>query len=361
MLFRWLLLAAAVALLAMFSSFLMAAFGAACLALAFRPLTRRIEARFGRTIAASAAALIALICISIPITTIGSFAAPQAVQGLAVLDTLRSSDWIHSPEVQAFLGDIDTTVRKIPGLEGGLRQIASSAAGMAGTAVRTALAGGVGLAGGALNAILQMVIVLLLIFTFTAHAGAIHRFGRALLPLPGGVFDRCITAFRGAVVGVLAGVVLVAAIQGLLCGISFAVAGVPQSAFWGFLAAIVAPIPMIGTAMVWMPVCIWLWFAVSKASAVGLLLWCVVVVSGSDNILRPLFLKGGIEAPIAIIFLAIICGLAAFGPMGLLIGPVLLALGLQLSREGLALAPAADNAEAEPGNTPAETGESNKA
>lgn len=342
MLFRWLLLAASIALLTMFSAFTMAAFGAACLALAFRPLTRKIEARYGCNMAAAAATLIAFACIATPVTIIGSFAAPQAVQGLAVLDSLRESGWIHKPEVQAILVDVDTAVRKIPGMEGGLRQVAKNAAGMAGTAVRTALKGGVGIAGGALNAMLQFVIVLLLIYAFTASANTIRRFGQALLPIPVDVFTRCVGAFRGAVMGVLAGVALVAAIQGLLCGIAFAVAGVPQAAFWGFLAALIAPIPMIGTAMVWVPVCLWLWFSVSKTAAIGLLLWCTIVVSGSDNIIRPIFLKTSMNAPITIIFLAIICGLAAFGPMGVLIGPVLLALGLQLAREGLTMAPASN-------------------
>lgn len=336
---RWLLLTAFAAGAALFSSFLKALFFAACLACAFRPLSRRLEAWRGPLVAAGLTTALAGMCLVIPVAVVGSLAAPQAVQGLAVLDGLRESNWFTSPEAQQLVDDIDARLRDLPGLEGGLRGLARNAAGILGTAARTALAGGVGLAGGALNAVLQGFIVLMLIFVFTAYARHIQRFALALLPMPRAMLDRCVTAFRGAVVGVLAGVVLVAAIQGVLCGIGFAVAGVPQAAFWGFIAAMVAPIPVVGTMAVWIPACAWLWFAGKTTAAIGLVLWSAIIVSGSDNILRPIFLKTGIEAPIALIFLAIICGLAAFGPMGLLLGPVLLALGLQLAREGLPGAP----------------------
>ncbi|MFI3272100.1 MAG: AI-2E family transporter [Pseudomonadota bacterium] len=335
--FRWILLAASLAFFAMFSSFLFTVFTAACLAIAFRPFTSKIEAKRGPITAAIVAVAIAFACIATPIAMVTSFAAPQAVQGLAVLDEMRESGWINKPEVREKLSDIDDLVKKVPGFEGGLRQVAQEAASMAGTAARAALKGGVGLAGGALNAAMHLVVILMLIFTFTVSAASIKRFGLALIPIPVDMYERCTQAYRGAVMGVLAGVVLVAAIQGLLCGIAFTIAGVPQAAFWAFLATMVAPIPMVGTAMVWGPICIWLWFSAQHTAAIGLLAWCAIVVSGSDNIIRPIFLKNSMDAPISLIFLSIICGMVAFGPMGLLVGPVLLAMGLQLAKEGLAM------------------------
>lgn len=336
--YRWILLAASLAFFAMFSSFIFTVFTAASLAIAFRPLTQKIEAKRGRIVAAMLAVAIAFACMATPIAMVTSFAAPQAVQGLAVLDEMRTSGWINKPEVREKLSDVDDLVKKIPGFEGGLRQVAQDAASMAGTAARAALKGGVGLAGGALNAAMHAIVVLMLIFAFTANAASIKRFGLALIPITHDMYDRCTQAFRGAVMGVLAGVVLVAAIQGLLCGIAFTVAGVPQAAFWAFLATMVAPIPMVGTALIWAPVCIWLWFSAQQTAAMGLLAWCAIVVSGSDNVIRPLFLKNSMDAPISLIFLSIICGMVAFGPMGLLVGPVLLAMGLQLAKEGLRMA-----------------------
>jgi predicted PurR-regulated permease PerM len=57
-------------------------------------------------------------------------------------------------------------------------------------------------------------------------------------------------------------------------------------------------------------------------------------VAGVDNILRPLFLKRGINAPLFVLVLAILCGLYTFGPVGLIFGPVLVAFSIQAVREG---------------------------
>ena len=129
------------------------------------------------------------------------------------------------------------------------------------------------------------------------------------------------------------GVVFVALIQGFLCGVGFAIAEVPQPAFWGLVAAFVAPIPFVGTALVWLPVCIWLWLTGSTVACIGLAIWCALVVAGVDNLLRPFFLKTGIDASVVTLILSILCGLAAFGPVGVFAGPVLVAVAIQAGNE----------------------------
>ena len=62
-------------------------------------------------------------------------------------------------------------------------------------------------------------------------------------------------------------------------------------------------------------------------------LWCIIVVAGADNFLRPYFLQGGIDAPFVVVLVAVLCGLIAFGPVGLVAGPVLMAFALQAARE----------------------------
>lgn len=133
---------------------------------------------------------------------------------------------------------------------------------------------------------------------------------------------------------IMLGIVLVALAQGVLCGIGFSVAGVKQPAFWGMLATLVAPIPMVGTALVWLPLCLSLWFTGKTMAAVGLALWGMLAVAGVDNVLRPLFLRQGINAPFFVLIIAILCGLASFGPVGLIAGPVLLAFAMQAVEEG---------------------------
>lgn len=112
------------------------------------------------------------------------------------------------------------------------------------------------------------------------RADLIHEFACRLTQWPAEVIDRFVSTIRKAIFGVLVGVVFVALIQGFLCGVGFAIAEVPQPAFWGLIAAFVAPIPFVGTALVWLPVCIWLWLT---GSTVALHRPCHLVCAGRSR------------------------------------------------------------------------------
>ena len=169
---------------------------------------------------------------------------------------------------------------------------------------------------------------------FTVNAKLIRKITCRIFHLPHTLVLRFVLAIHKALKAIMLGIVLVALAQGFLCGIGFAVAGVNQPAFWGMLAALVAPIPAVGTALVWVPLCISLWFTGNAVSAVGLFLWGTFAVSGIDNVLRPFFLRQGIKAPFMVLILVILCGLVKFGAVGLIAGPVLLAFSLQAAAEG---------------------------
>ncbi len=308
-------------------------FMATCMACVTYPIYRRLHRKLSPSWAMTVYTVgLALITI-LPIASIVSLVTPQAVAGLKILDGLRDSGWINGPEAQAWFASVDVALKKLPGLEGGLGQLASTAAGLAGTAARTVLAGGVGIAGGAFQAVLVLFLFVMITMLCATRADLIHEFSCRLTQWPAEVIDRFVSTIRKAIFGVLVGVVFVALIQGFLCGVGFAFAGVPQPAFWGLIAAFVAPIPFVGTALVWLPVCIWLWLTGSTMTCVGLALWCALVVAGVDNFLRPFFLKTGIDASVVTLILSILCGLAAFGPVGVFAGPVLVAVAIQAANE----------------------------
>ncbi len=77
-------------------------------------------------------------------------------------------------------------------------------------------------------------------------------------------------------------------------------------------------------------------------AAVGLALWGVLAVAGVDNILRPFFLRQGIDAPFIVLMLTILCGMASLGPVGIIAGPVLFAFALQAVKEANQCYPAHD-------------------
>ena len=281
---------------------------------AYRKLHRKMSPSWAMTTYTVGLAAITIL----PIATVVSLVTPQAVAGLKILDGLRDSGWIHSPEAQAWFASVDAWLKNLPGLEGGLDQLASTAAGLAGTAARTVLAGGVGIAGGAFQAVLVLFLFVMITMMCVTRADLIHEFACRLTQWPAEVIDRFVSTIRKAIFGVLVGVVFVALIQGFLCGVGF---------------AIVAPIPFVGTALVWLPVCIWLWLTGSTVACIGLAIWCALVVAGVDNLLRPFFLKTGIDASVVTLILSILCGLAAFGPVGVFAGPVLVAVAIQAGNE----------------------------
>lgn len=173
----------------------------------------------------------------------------------------------------------------------------------------------------------------MLTILFTHYRRAIRKvFGR-ILHLPHSMLGRFILAVHKALKGIMLGIVLVALVQGTLCGIGFAFAGVSQPAFWGMLATMVAPIPMVGTALVWLPLSLSLWFTGKTMAAIGLALWGALFISSVDNLLRPFFLRQGIKAPFMVLILVILCGLSSLGAIGLIAGPVLLAIAMQANEE----------------------------
>lgn len=301
----------------------------------YERLIQKLKQPWGLTVYTVGLALLTIL----PIATVISLVTPQAVAGLRTLDRFRDSNWWHSPETQAWFASADAWLKNLPGLEGGLDQLTSSAAGLAGTAARTVLAGGVGIAGGAFQIVLELVIFVMIAVLGVTNARVIREAALRITTFPEPMLARFIKTIRGAIFAVLVGVVFVALIQGVLCGIGFAVAGVPQPAFWGLIAAFVAPIPFIGTALIWAPACLWLWLTGSTFACVGLVVWCTLVVAGVDNVLRPFFLKTGIDASLVTLILSILCGLAAFGPVGVFAGPVLVAVGTQASKESVSCPP----------------------
>lgn len=129
-----------------------------------------------------------------------------------------------------------------------------------------------------------------------------------------------------SVKSVIGGSLIVAIIQGILAGIGLAIFGVPAPAIWGFVAVIAALVPTIGTALVMLPAIGYLFLIGSTIPAFGLLIWAVLIVSSIDNILRPKLIEKGINIHPLAILLSVLGGIALFGPIGFLIGPILISL-----------------------------------
>lgn len=174
--------------------------------------------------------------------------------------------------------------------------------------------------------LLQLLLVLLGVFYFLRDGKKFSAHLIFLSPLSDNYDQTILTKFETAVNSVVKGALAIAFIQGVLSGIGFALFGVPSPMLWGAVAAIAALIPGIGTALVIAPAIVYLFFFSSSFSALGLLIWGTVAVGLIDNILAPLLIERSLKIHPFLILLSVLGGLALFGPVGFLAGPVTLAL-----------------------------------
>jgi predicted PurR-regulated permease PerM len=147
-------------------------------------------------------------------------------------------------------------------------------------------------------------------------------------------FNGYLDAVAGTTKAVVYGLVLTAVAQGLLAGLGYWVAGVKAPPQLGALTMVLALIPF-GTPLVWGAAGIWLLIKGDVAAGVGLLAWGTFVVSWVDNLIRPIVISSATSIPFLLVMFGVLGGLAAFGLIGLFVGPVILAVLMAVWREWL--------------------------
>lgn len=185
---------------------------------------------------------------------------------------------------------------------------------------------------GTLNALVGLSIALFVLFFLLRDGDQMMASVVRLIPITperrGQLVDHVAAVTRAVVFGSL----LTALVQGVLVGIGFALVGLPSPVVFGAVAAVASLIPFVGTALVWVPAVGVLFLQGRWVAALFLAAWSVAVVSSADNVVRPLFISGRAQISTLPVFLGLIGGLSAFGPIGLVVGPVVVALTLALLR-----------------------------
>lgn len=174
--------------------------------------------------------------------------------------------------------------------------------------------------------LIEFFITLLALFYFLRDGRELKRQLIAISPL-GNVDDEYIfSKLELAVRSIFAGSIAVGIIQGIMTGIGFAIFGVPNPVLWGLVAALAALIPGIGTALVLIPAIAYLFFTGSTGAAIGLLVWGVLAVGLIDNFLGPVLINRGVKIHPFLILLSVLGGIVFFGPIGFVLGPLIIAL-----------------------------------
>lgn len=160
-----------------------------------------------------------------------------------------------------------------------------------------------------------------------------NRFRKNLIflsPLSDNYDESLLVRLSDGVSSVVKGSLSVAIIQGILSALGFFIFGVPNPILWGSFAAVAALVPNLGTAIVVLPAIIFLFWNGAAGSALGLLIWGIVIIGLIDNLLAPHFMKKGLKVHPFLVLLGVLGGFAFFGPLGFLVGPVLVALLMAL-------------------------------
>lgn len=191
------------------------------------------------------------------------------------------------------------------------------------------------LLGGVGKNVVKLVLSLFTLFFAYLHGQSLLAQARTVLT--GLLRERTegyVSAVGNTTRAVVYGIVLTAVVQALVAGLGYWVAGLPAPATLMAVTALVALIPF-GTPLVWGSGALWLLFTGQTNAGIGLLLWGVLVVSWVDNIVRPIMLSRGSDIPFILALFGVLGGLAAFGLVGLFLGPVILAVALAVWREWL--------------------------
>jgi len=150
---------------------------------------------------------------------------------------------------------------------------------------------------------------------------------RYLLPLTTDQENRSFRQFDDVAKSVILGAFVIALAQGAAGGIGLFIVGI-QPFFWGCMMGFASLIPVVGTAIIWLPVAIYLMLTGEWQWGLFLIGWGVVVVSGLDSIIRPLLMQNRSKMSTFWVFLSIIGGIKFFGALGILYGPLVLGFAM---------------------------------
>ncbi|MGQ0652505.1 MAG: AI-2E family transporter [Betaproteobacteria bacterium] len=293
-------------------------------------LARRLGGRESLSAALLTAATVALL--------LGPLAALAAAFVAQAADLLRHAQDLAAEHRPSQLGQVPVLGPAIDWLQDtfgvSLAQLQAWAAQAAATALKWAVALGRAAVLGALGTVLGFAIMTFILFFAVRDGRGMFAALRALAPMPAHERERLFGHLASVARAVVYGSGVTALVQGVLVGIGFWLAGLPSPVVFGVLAALFALVPLAGTPVVWVPATIVLAMQDRWTAALLLLAWGAFVTT-IDNFLRPMLVAGRAEVGTLTVFLGVLGGVAAFGAIGVVLGPLILAAAVALVRFAL--------------------------
>ncbi|SNB45926.1 AI-2E family transporter [Geobacter sp. DSM 9736] len=297
------------------------------------PLYTRVRDRLrGRDNAAAGfmTVVVAVVCVG-PVVGLAFLLSQEAARLYAHLEILAAGDNYHLLENVKRHAFVAPWLDRLTPLLGGLQidlkgTIVTLLKGA--TSLVASYSGGI--ARNVFGFLLKLIILVIALFFVFRDGDHFQRQFWSAVPLDVSRKELMIATVKRVLSAVIYGIFLTCIVQGIMGGIGFWIAGLPAPLLFGAVMAVCALIPIVGTALVWAPGAIYLLLQGKTVMGVFLLIWGAVAVGSIDNVIRPFFISGKARLSVLVIAVGILGGVVSFGFSGVLIGPVILALFIEL-------------------------------
>jgi predicted PurR-regulated permease PerM len=291
---------------------------AVVLAICLNPIRDRLVARTGPTRAAAVITLGVLFLVVLPAVFVGHTLYDEGATGVDYVKQRlddqggpaalfhRLWDWARTkvpvlPDEGVVLDGISKSVGRI------LELVANRAGSII---------------AGVFSFVFSLLIMLSILFFLLRDSPSFARALRRVMPFEPEMNRRFMTISSDLVSASVTSTLVISAIQGIITGIVLLVMGVPGAVLWGLMTTILAFLPLVGAALVWAPVAIWLAVAGHLVKGIVLALVGLLILGNVDNVVRPLLLSGKSKINTLVLIISLMGGVSAFGFIGIVLGPL---------------------------------------
>ncbi|MCL1890168.1 MAG: AI-2E family transporter [Desulfovibrionaceae bacterium] len=297
------------------------------------PLYVRIRKRtgFGDYLASGLTLALVVLLFCLPLAFFLSQLIPQAsksIRELALWLSSNNPDSLFNERILPMLAWMNENLLSPLDLDMDLSDLRFSLLSFSRSAGQRMVGWGTGFVVDFITIFIHFLLMLLIMFFMLKDGEGMVAKLKQLSPLREEQKENILQSLRRMANAVLVGGFAIAAIQGLVGGIGLALVGIPPL-FWGSLMAAAALVPVLGTGLVWGPAVLYLILNARYQAAIFLFIWGILVTL-IDSILRPIILRGNSKISILFLFMSVFGGIKAFGPLGLIYGPLILGFVLAM-------------------------------
>ena len=291
------------------------------LAICLDPVRMRVQPRLGPTRSALLLTFGVLVLLVIPVVFVGATLIAEGGPAVRYLETQLQNQggpagWFHQGWEWArsrapFLPTEQEAIARVTASVGKAAEFLAAQAG--------------GLLKGAANFLFALLITLGVLFFMLRDAEAFRAALRRVLPFGYEQNERLLGITRDLVSASVTSTLVIAALQGLIGGVVFALLGFDGWVLWGAIMGILALLPLVGATLVWLPA---VSLALSGSLVKGVVLAAVgvLILGNVDNVVRPLLLSGKAQMNTLVLIISLMGGVSAFGFIGIVLGPLVAAL-----------------------------------